>query len=251
MNLTVTFGGVHALRDVSFVGQRSGVLGLIGPNGAGKSTFISCVAGSLVPSAGSIHWSGTELTDLRADQIAAVGVARTFQHARLFAGLTVLENVMVGAHRAGRSTAFGAMFRSPRYRQDERELRAVAAEALAAIHAEHLANRPTEDLTAGQQRLVAIARAIVSEPSLLLLDEPAAGLTDAERELLANDLRAYFAAHELTALIVEHNLGFLMPLVSHVVVFDQGRVLSEGTPAEVRSDPAVIAAYLGDDHAAT
>jgi branched-chain amino acid transport system ATP-binding protein len=248
--LSVNFGGVAALSDVTFdVAERS-VVGLIGPNGAGKSTFIGAASGVVLPSAGTVTWRGTNLVGRRPDQIARLGVGRTHQHARLFPGLTALENVMIGGHLAGRSGVFSAMIRSPRWRDDEKRLRRAAREAMDAVHALHLSDHLSEDLTAGQQRLVAVARALAAEPALIFLDEPAAGLTDAERDLLAADLRRYFAARDATVLVVEHNLGFLLSLVSRIVVFDRGAVLAEGAPAEIRSDPAVIDAYLGAEHAA-
>ncbi|MEV1295712.1 ABC transporter ATP-binding protein [Pseudonocardia sp. NPDC049635] len=250
-SLTVEFGGVAALSDVTFSVETGSVVGLIGPNGAGKSTFIGVASGAVLPSQGSVTWHGTELAGKRPDQIARLGVGRTFQHTRLFPGLSALENVMIGGHLAGQSGVFGAMFRTPRWRKDEALLRDAAVEALEAVHGLHLAHRLSEDLPAGQQRLVAVARALVGHPSLLFLDEPAAGLTDAERELLGEDLKRYFAEHDLTVLLVEHNLGFLMSLVSSIVVFDRGGVLAQGAPAQIRSDPAVIEAYLGAGHAAS
>jgi branched-chain amino acid transport system ATP-binding protein len=248
--LSVDFGGVSALSEVTFSAAQGSVLGLIGPNGAGKSTFIGAASGAVLASAGAVTWQDTTLSGRRPDQVARLGVARTFQHARLFPGLTALENVMIGSHLAGRSGVFSAMFRLPRWRDDERRLRTGALEAMERVHAGALADRKSEDLTAGQQRLVSVARALASAPSLLFLDEPAAGLTDTERDLLAQDLRAYFSSHDVTVLLVEHNLGFLMSLVSQVLVFDRGHVLAEGSPAEIRSNPAVIEAYLGADHAA-
>ncbi|GAA1003600.1 hypothetical protein Aple_004200 [Acrocarpospora pleiomorpha] len=248
-SLCVEFGGVSALSEVTFSVAEGSVLGLIGPNGAGKSTFIGAASGVVLASAGTVTWRGATLAGRRPDQIARLGIGRTFQHARLFPGLTALENVMIGSHLAGRSGVFSAMFRSRRWRKDETLLRDAALEAMESVHALELAHRPSEDLTAGQQRLVSVARALASGPSLLFLDEPAAGLTDAERHLLAADLKQYFATHEVTVLLVEHNLGFLMSLVSNIVVFDRGTVLAEGTPAEIRSNPAVIDAYLGADHA--
>jgi len=247
--LTMSFGGVHALNGVSYKAQPGVITGLIGANGAGKSTFINCVTGVLKPTAGAVFWQGNDLTNLTVQARAAIGIARTFQHARLFSELTVLENVMVGAHQLGRSGFVGAMVRSRSCRHDERRLTAASYEALAAVHADHLASARAEDLTAGQQRLVAIARALVSKPRMLLLDEPAAGLTDYERETLLKDLQAHFLQNDVSALVVEHNLGFLMPLVSHLVVLEQGSLLAEGTPSEIRSDPAVVEAYLGEQHA--
>lgn len=248
-SLSVEFGGVAALSDVTFTVAERSVLGLIGPNGAGKSTFIGASTGVVLPSTGTVTWRGAPLAGKRPDQIARLGVGRTFQHARLFSGLTALENVMIGGHLAGRSGAFSAMFRAPRWRKDEELLRRAAVEAMEAVHALHLSHRLSEDLTAGQQRLVAVARALAGGPSLLFLDEPAAGLTDAERGLLAEDLKRYFATRNMTVLLVEHNLGFLMSLVSRIVVFDRGAVLAEGTPSEIRANPAVVHAYLGADHA--
>lgn len=245
-DLRVEFGGVAAIDGVDVDIAAGAFVGLIGPNGAGKSTFINSVSGTVLPARGTITWNGRRLDRLRADRIAARGILRTFQHAHLFSGLTVLENVMVGAHRLGRSGAPGAMLHLPRWRQDEAELRRRAGVALERVHASHLADRDCEGLTAGQQRLVAVARALAGDPDLLLLDEPAAGLTDTERDVLAQDLAAYFAENDLTVLLVEHNLGFLMSLVSRIVVFDRGSVLAHGSPAEIRQDPAVIAAYLGE-----
>ncbi|QJU55309.1 ABC transporter ATP-binding protein [Herbiconiux sp. KACC 21604] len=244
--LRVEFGGVAAIHGVDVDIEAGTFVGLIGPNGAGKSTFINSVSGTVLPARGTIAWSGQRLDRLRADRIAARGVLRTFQHAHLFAGLSVLENVMIGAHRLGRTGAPAAMLHLGRWRDDEAELRRRAGAALERVHASHLADRSCEGLTAGQQRLVAVARALAGEPDLLLLDEPAAGLTDTERDVLARDLAGYFDDHDLTVLLVEHNLGFLMSLVSRIVVFDRGTVLAQGSPAEIRRDPAVITAYLGE-----
>jgi branched-chain amino acid transport system ATP-binding protein len=246
--LSMSFGGVQALREVFLKVQVGLVAGLIGPNGAGKSTLINCITGITPPTRGRVRWQDEDITPLPAERIAARGISRTFQHARLFAGLTVLENVMIGAHRLGESTVFGSMWRSPATRRDNRVLHDRAMDALAAVHAQHLAPAIVNDLPAGQQRLVAVARSLVTRPQLLFLDEPAAGLTNAERALLLADLQAYLKDGRTTALIVEHNLAFVMSLVSHVIVFDQGSLLAQGTPAAVRSDPAVIAAYLGTPH---
>jgi branched-chain amino acid transport system ATP-binding protein len=248
-NLAMSFGGVQALKGISFDVREGLVVGLIGPNGAGKSTLINCITGITQPTRGEVYWGGVHITPLPPERVAALGISRIFQHARLFTGLTVLENVMIGAHRLGKSTVFGAMWRSPATRRDNIVLRDLSLEALAAVHVGHLAGAVVDELTAGQQRLVAVARALVSRPKLLLLDEPAAGLNNAERALLLTDLKAYFEQNETTALIVEHNLAFVMSLVSHIIVFDQGRLLTQGSPAAIRSDPAVIGAYLGNAHA--
>jgi branched-chain amino acid transport system ATP-binding protein len=243
--LGMRFGGNHALRGISTRIQEGALVGLIGPNGAGKSTFVNCVTGNSRPTAGSVRWRGTELARLTPDRIAGLGVARTFQHARLFADFDVLENVVLGAHRLGTAGMVGSIVRSPRSRRDEKRARGLAEEALAVVRAGHLSKSRVGDLTAGQQRLVALARALASQPNFLLLDEPAAGLTDTERGDLLIDLQLYFAERRITGLVIEHHLGFLMELVSDVIVLVQGAVLTRGTPDTVRADPAVIEAYLG------
>lgn len=243
--LEMRFGGNHALRGIDTQILEGSLVGLIGPNGAGKSTFVNCVTGNSRPTAGSVRWRGTELARLTPDRIAGLGVARTFQHARLFDGFTVLENVLLGTHRHSTAGMVRSVLRSPRARKDEKRAQDLAEEALAVVRASHLINSRVDDLTAGQQRLVALARALASQPSFLLLDEPAAGLTDSERGDLLVDLRQYFARQQITGLVIEHHLGFLMELVSDVLVLVQGSVLTRGTPDVVRADPTVIEAYLG------
>lgn len=244
--VSVNFSGVRAVDGVSFTAVSGQVVGLIGPNGAGKSTLVNCVSG-LTACAGSIRWMDRDLVGRAPERIARLGVARTFQHSRLFSGLTVLDNVMCGAHRYGRGTLFGAMIRSPATRRDQKALYDRAQSALELVGVEwRLQRRLVENLTAGQQRLVAVARAIASEPRLILLDEPAAGLTDKERGDLRDRLAMYFASSGVCALVVEHHMGFLMPLVSKVVVLAQGKVLAEGKPGEVRHDERVIRAYMGE-----
>ncbi|WP_067452169.1 ABC transporter ATP-binding protein [Actinomadura macra] len=244
-DLDVRFRGVHALRSVTARIDDGAVVGLIGPNGAGKSTLVGCIAGTVGPTSGSVRWRGTRLDRLSSERIAGHGIARTYQHARLFHGHTVLDNVMTGAHRLGSHGMLRAMVRAPGLRRDEIRIRDHAEEAMAAVGVHHLAAAAVDDLTAGQQRLVAVARALSSRPAFLLLDEPAAGLTDAERDVLLADLRRYFAQHRVSALVIEHHLGFLMELVSDVIVLVRGSVLTRGTPDAVRADPAVIKAYIG------
>ncbi|TYB41059.1 ABC transporter ATP-binding protein [Actinomadura chibensis] len=244
-DLSVRFRGVHAVRSVTARVEEGAVVGLIGPNGAGKSTLVNCVAGTVRPASGAVRWRGARLDRLSGERIAAHGVARTYQHARLFHGHTVLDNVMTGAHRLGSCGMLRAMVRAPGFRRDETRIRDRAEEALAAVGAHHLAMADVGDLTAGQQRLVAVARALASRPDLLLLDEPAAGLTDAERDALLADLRRYFAEHRVSGLVIEHHLGFLMELVTDVIVLVRGSVLTRGAPDDVRADPAVIEAYIG------
>lgn len=243
--LAMRFGGNHALRGINTRIPEGSLVGLIGPNGAGKSTFVNCVTGNSRPTAGSVRWRGRELSDLTPDRIAGLGVARTFQHARLFHGFSVLDNVILGTHRLASAGMFSSLVRSRRSRRDETRAHGLALEALSIIGAEHLRDADIGDLTAGQQRLVALARALASQPSFILLDEPAAGLTDIERDTLLLDLQRYFSEQRITGLVIEHHLGFLMELVSDVIVLVQGAVLTRGTPDAVRTDPTVIEAYIG------
>lgn len=246
--LGAAFGGLEVFRDVSFRVAGTGIAALIGPNGAGKSTLVNLVTGAGSPSSGQARWRGLELTSASPDQVTRRGVIRTFQQSRLFPRLTVMENVLVGAHRLGRGGLLSAVLRSPRLREDERRLREAASAALDAVHCGSLAERRASELTAGQQRLVSVARALAAGPELLILDEPAAGLSDTETTTLGEDLRTV-AANGVTMLVIEHHMRFVMSLAAQVIVLAEGRVLADGTPEEVRRSPAVISAYLGGEDA--
>lgn len=243
--LTMRFHGLEALSEVSFSIDQGGLVGLIGPNGAGKTTLVNCLTGMLCATGGTASWRGAELVCRRPDQLASRGVARTFQHSRLFPELTVRDNVMVGAHRLGSTGAIAAALRLPRRRREDDRLREVADRALAAVHCGSLADRFASELTAGQQRLVAVARALAGEPELLFLDEPAAGLNDAETRQLEQDLRRIQEERCLTMVVIEHHLRFVMSISSAVIVLAEGRMLAHGSPASVQADPAVITAYIG------
>ena len=243
-NLSKRFGGLTAVADLSFEVHEGEILGLIGPNGAGKSTTFNLIAGAHSADAGEIRFAGHGIRGLAPHQIAARGVMRTFQHNRPFDGMTVLENVLVGAH-----TRFS---RNPFSRQAAREESAIcvrAAELIGFVGLAELRDAPVERLSFGQGRLLEIARALAGEPKLLLFDEPAAGLTLAEAERIAAVIRG-IAGRGIAVLLIEHDMRFLLPLAHRVVVLNFGAKIAEGPPERIRADPAVMQAYLGEHAAA-
>lgn len=245
--LGVAFGAVRVFDGLTFeVGP--GVTALIGPNGAGKSTVVNVVTGMLSPRQGSVSWHGRSVLGKGIDQVARMGIVRTFQSPRLFASLTVLENVMVGAHRFNRAGMFSAALALPRSRKSSDRLRERAYHALSSVGCAALVEVQAAQLTAGQQRLVSVARGIAAGPELLVLDEPAAGLNDHETAALADDLRSVCEAGT-AVLVIEHHMEFVMSLADNVVVLANGQIIADGTPDQVRNDDAVVRAYLGADHA--
>jgi branched-chain amino acid transport system ATP-binding protein len=243
-DLTRRFGGVVAADRVSIRVGDGELCGVIGPNGAGKSTVFHLVAGHLRPNAGRVLFGGADITDVAPDRRARLGVAIAFQSVRLFRGMTVIENVMVGAHASTRHGFWEAFLRLPRHRREERRIRERAAAALERVGLAGEAPRLAESLPIGQQRAVQVARALCGEPRLLLLDEPASGLRAAERERLAGLLRD-LQREGLSMLLIEHDVAFVTQLAGRITVMDRGRVIAEGPPQQIREDPAVIDAYLG------
>ena len=244
-----SFGGVYAVRDVDLTVAPGELRAVIGPNGAGKSTLFALIGGQLAPDAGAVRLDGIRVDRLAAHRRARLGVGVVFQAARIFHGLSALENVMVGAHGTTRAGFAAAALRLPAHRREERLIRERAQDCLRRAGIAEWAGRPAEELPLGQQRALQLARALCGRPRLLLLDEPASGLRTAERERLAaliEDLRS----EGLTMLLVEHDVGFVMRLADRVTVLDLGRVIADGPTAQVRADPRVITAYLGTGAAA-
>jgi branched-chain amino acid transport system ATP-binding protein len=246
--LSRRFGGVYALRDVSFRVGAGELRGVIGPNGAGKSTLFNLIAGHLRASDGRILLEERPIGRLPAHERAGRGVAIVHQGARIFRGMTALENVMVGAHGRARHGFLEAALRLPRFKREERRLRALAEARLEEVGLAGFGDRPAESLSFGHQRSLQLARALAAEPSLLLLDEPASGLRENERQTFARVIER-LRVQGLTMLLVEHDVPLVTSLSDRITVLDLGRVIAEGTPAEIRADRAVIDAYLGPANA--
>lgn len=245
--VSVRFGGIVALDGVSFDVERGGICGLIGPNGAGKTTLFNCLSRLYPYQAGDIVFDGRSITHTPTHRIAALGMGRTFQNLAMFRTMPVRENVMVGAHcRSSRGFLSGAL-RLPGVSAEEARLRQRAAQILDELALTPFAQRPVGDLPFGIQKRVEFARALAAEPTLLLLDEPAAGLRHHEKQALAAVLRQ-LKADGISLLLVEHDMDFVMGLADRVVVMEFGTKLMEGTPAQVQASPAVRAAYLGTEH---
>jgi branched-chain amino acid transport system ATP-binding protein len=242
--LTKRFAGLIANSEIDLEVPQGSLFAVIGPNGAGKTTFFSMVSGFLSSTAGSIEFDGRDVTRLRQDQIAAMGLVRTFQLVQLFKGMSVIENVEVGCHLATRGGVAASLLRPAWFRKQEIEVRERAHELLEFVGLGSQAEQDAELLPYGQQRLLEVARALASKPKLLLLDEPAAGLNTQETEGLAHIIQK-INSQGTTVLLIEHDVGLVTRIAHRIAVLDFGRKIAEGTPDEIKAHPEVIAAYLG------
>ena len=249
--LSAGFGGLRALDAIDVQVFEGEIAALIGPNGAGKTTLFNCLTGLLLPSAGEVHLVPAggrrlRLGGLSPNRVTALGVARTFQNIRLFPQMSALENVMVGRHVRTRAGVLGALLRGPKTRSEERGIAAAARELLAKVGLRDVAREPAASLPYGLQRRLEIARALATRPLLLLLDEPAAGMNPRETAELDGLIRRLRDEEGVTVLLIEHDMRLVMGLAERIVVLDSGRLIAVGTPLQVRADPAVIRAYLGE-----
>ncbi|MFN8195043.1 MAG: ABC transporter ATP-binding protein [Nocardioidaceae bacterium] len=245
-HVTITFGGVTALDDVDFQIAEGEILGLIGPNGAGKTTLFNVMTGVYQATEGRVRFDGTVLSKMKRHAITKLGMARTFQNIRLFRSMTALENVMVGADARSKVGLLNAVFRTSLHRRTEAESHALAFELLDFVGIAGSAGELAQNLSYGDQRRLEIARAMATRPKLLCLDEPAAGFNPAEKQRLMELIRKV-RDQGITVLLIEHDMRLVMGVTDRIVVLEFGRKIAEGSPAEIRDNPAVIAAYLGVD----
>ncbi|RHW33486.1 ABC transporter ATP-binding protein [Lysinibacillus yapensis] len=245
-NVSKNFGGIHALRNVSFSIKQGEIYGLIGPNGAGKTTMFNLITNIFEPSSGEIVFNDENITGLKSHKITEKGICRTYQNIRLFSQMSALKNVMVGGHSRSSSGVFSSVFRTKAQRKEEQELEKNAEELLKLVGLFENKDLLAENLAYGQQRRLEIARALASKPKLLLLDEPAAGMNEKETDSLY-DLIKIIQSKGITVLIIEHDMPLVMKLCDRIAVLNFGEKLAEGTPYEIQNNEAVIEAYLGKE----
>ncbi|MET3291772.1 ABC transporter ATP-binding protein [Brevibacillus fluminis] len=243
--LTKRFGGLVANENVTIKIEKGTITAVIGPNGAGKTTFFNMITGFYVPDEGEILLNGKSIKGLRPDQIAGNGITRTFQNIRLFKEMTALENVMVGVHSRLKAGILGILFNTKRVREEEERARVEAYKLLEYVGIEHIANEAAGSLPYGLQRRLEIARALATNPHIILLDEPAAGMNPRETIEITDFIRKLKNELDLTIILIEHDMKLVMGLSEYIHVLDYGKKIAEGTPEEIRSNPRVIEAYLG------
>jgi len=244
--LCMRFGGLLAVNNVALQVQEKQVVSMIGPNGAGKTTVFNCLTGFYKPTAGSILLDGVAIQGLPGHQIARKGVVRTFQNVRLFKDMTAVENLLVAQHRHLNTNFLAGLFKTPNFRKSEREAMAFATYWLDQVNLSEFANRPAGTLAYGQQRRLEIARCMMTRPRIIMLDEPAAGLNPRETDDLKALIGLLRDQHNVTVLLIEHDMKLVMSISDHIFVINQGAPLAEGSPLQIRDNPDVIKAYLGE-----
>ncbi|WP_087684943.1 ABC transporter ATP-binding protein [Campylobacter lari] len=245
------FGGVNAITNTSFAIRESEIFGLIGPNGAGKTTLFNIITGNYKPSSGEVFFLGKKIDHLKPHKIVHLGIARTFQNIRLFSSMSVLENVLIGFDKSVKYNIFEAFLHLGRFSKAEKNAKKAAYEILEQLNIAHLADEKATSLSYGQQRKVEIARALATNPKLLLLDEPAAGMNSTESDDLAELIFNIRDNKKISVLLIEHDMKFVNKLCDRVMVLDYGRTIFEGKPNDAVQNPEVISAYLGDFNASS